>query len=105
MRLGYLATNLLNVFVGAVESLLGLRFMLKIFGANSSNGFVDWVYEMSGVLLDPFRGIFPVKVFVNQYVLEFSTLFAMLVYALIGLFVAWLIVTLATEPASTKKSR
>lgn len=95
MSLRELAVNLLNFFIGAVEVILGLRFLLKLFGANASNGFVSWVYEMSGVLLDPFRGIFPSKVFENQYVLEFSTLFAMMVYALLGLLVVWLINSIA----------
>jgi hypothetical protein len=85
MRLRLLAENLLNAFIMVVEGFLGLRFLLKLFGANSANGFVSWVYDMSGVLLEPFRGIFPAKVFENQYVLEFSTLFAMMVYAILGL--------------------
>lgn len=82
------ATHLLNFFVAIVEGFLALRFVLKLFGANDNNGFVAWVYEMSGALLDPFRGIFPTKVFENQYVLEFNTLFAMLIYALLALVVA-----------------
>ena len=80
MNIRYLTTNLLNVFFVVVEAFLALRFILKLFGANAANGFVSWVYEMSGVLLDPFRGIFPIKVFENNFVFEFSTLFAMLMY-------------------------
>lgn len=85
MNTRYVAVSLLNFFTGVVEGFLGLRFLLKLFGANPDAGFVSWVYEMSGVLLEPFRGIFPTKVFENQYVLEFSTLFAMMVYALFAL--------------------
>lgn len=62
MNVRYMAVNLLNFFTVVVESILGLRFLLKLFGANAGNGFVSWVYEMSDVLLDPFRGIFPAKV-------------------------------------------
>ncbi|MDZ7744662.1 MAG: YggT family protein [Candidatus Saccharibacteria bacterium] len=105
MRLSVLATNLVNFFVGAVQAILGVRFLLRLFGANEANGFVDWVYEMSAVLLQPFRGVFPTQVFDNQYVLEFSTLFAMLVYALVGMFVLWLIVVLTPEEPVTKKKR
>lgn len=106
MRVRDLAVNLLNVFVAAVEIILGLRFVLKLFGANGESGFVNWVYEMSGALLEPFRGVFPTKVFENQYVLEFSTLFAMLVYALGGLLVMWVITALTPEaPVVVKKRR
>lgn len=82
MNIKYLTMSLLNFVLAVFESFLALRFLLKLFGANPSNGFVNWVYEMSGVLLEPFRGIFPAKVFENTYVLEFSTLFAMLIYAI-----------------------
>lgn len=106
MRIKDVAINLLNVFFVAVESILGLRFVLKLFGANANNDFVNWIYEMSGVLLDPFRGVFPARVFDNQYVLEFSTLFAMLIYAIIGLLMMWLISVLTPgAPIVVKKTR
>src|SRR5574338_1129716 len=91
MRLRYIAINLLNFFLAVVEGFLGMRFLLKLFGANASNGFVGWIYDMSGGLLDPFRGIFPAKVLENRYVFEFTTLFAMLMYAIIGLLLMYLI--------------
>lgn len=91
MRLRFIAVNLLNFFMAVVQGFLGLRFLLKLFGANDNNGFVNWVYEMSSVLLDPFRGIFPAKVFENRYVFEFTTLFSMLMYAIIGLLLVYLI--------------
>lgn len=98
MSIRHIATSLLNLFIGAVEIILGLRFLLKLFGANDT-GFVNWVYEMSSPLLDPFRGIFPTKVFENNYVLEFSTLFAMIVYALIALIIVAAI-DAVTSPAA-----
>jgi hypothetical protein len=105
MDVRYVAVNLLNFFTAVVESVLGLRFLLKLFGANDGNGFVDWVYEMSGALLEPFRGIFPAKVFENQYVFEFSTLFAMLMYAIGALLLMWLITAVTPEPATVVKKR
>jgi uncharacterized protein YggT (Ycf19 family) len=107
MRIKDIAVNLLNVFLVAVEAILGLRFVLRLFGANANNDFVNWVYEMSGVLLEPFRGIFSSRVFENQYVLEFSTLFAMLVYAIVGMLLMWLIDALTPEApvVVTKKRR
>jgi uncharacterized protein YggT (Ycf19 family) len=106
MRIRDIAANLLNVFIGAVEVILGLRFALKLLGANASSDFVNWIYEMSGVLLDPFRGIFPARVFENRFVLEFSTLFAMLVYALIGMLMLWVMSALTpSTPVVVKKTR
>lgn len=103
MRLRFIAVNLLNFFLAIVEGFLGLRFLLKLFGANSSTGFVGWIYEMSDPLLAPFRGIFPTEVFENSFVIEFSTLFAMLMYAILGLLLVYLInaITAAAEPDTT----
>lgn len=105
MNVRYVAVNLLNFFTAVVESILGLRFLLKLFGANDVNGFVNWVYEMSDALLEPFRGIFPAKVFENQYVLEFSTLFAMLMYAIIALLLMWLIAAVTPEPTTVVRKK
>lgn len=105
MNVRYMAVNLLNFFTVVVESILGLRFLLKLFGANAGNGFVSWVYEMSDVLLDPFRGIFPAKVFENQYVFEFSTLFAMLMYAIGALLLMWLITAITPESTTVVKKK
>lgn len=106
MSFRYLAANLLNVFLAAVEVILGLRFVLRLFGADATNGFVGWIYEMSAVLLEPFRGIFPARVFENQYILEFNTLFAMLMYAIIGMILMWLMAALTPdEPVVVKKVR
>lgn len=101
MNLRYAAVTLLNFFTAVVEGFLGFRFILKLFGANPNNGFVAWIYEMSGALLAPFRGIFPTTVFENRYVFEFSTLFAMLMYAIIALLFTWLITAITPSPATT----
>jgi hypothetical protein len=87
---------------GLAELILGLRFILKLFGANASNVFVNWVYETSAAVLDPFRGIFPTQVFKSAFVIEFSTLFAIIIYALIAMLLVY-VVELITHPISHKK--
>jgi hypothetical protein len=101
MRTRYLALNLLNLFTGLVETFLALRFVFKLLGANPSNGFVGWIYDMSGVLLEPFRGIFSAAVLENKYIFDFTTLFAMVIYALLALLIAALINLIAPPPAIT----
>lgn len=97
-----LTDSLLYVISALVEFFLGIRFILELFGANASNGFVNWVYEMSSVLLEPFRGIFPTKVFESTYVFDFSTIFAMLIYAILALLVAALLNALIPYTTPTK---
>lgn len=81
----WIIKNLIGFVFGLIEFVLFFRFLLKLFGANSNAGLVSWWYEMTGPLLDPFRGIFPTTVFENQYVLEFNTLFAIIMYAILYL--------------------
>lgn len=87
--------GLTDFIIGLAELALGLRFILKLFAASASAPFVQWIYSASGSLLEPFRGIFPTAVLTTTgSVFEFSTLFAILVYALMGYlvteFIRWL---------------
>lgn len=105
MKIRYLTNNLIYALVSLIEAFLALRFILKLFGANAANGFVDWLYEMSGVLLDPFRGIFPTTVFKSHFVFEFSTLFAMVIYAIIALLLFALLEMVMTAATPNSKKR
>jgi hypothetical protein len=88
--------NVVWFLLGVIEVLLALRFVLKLAGANPANGFVDFVYSVSGVLSAPFDSIFGVTAAkagaVVQSVFEPSILVAAVVYALL----AWGIVKLLT---------
>ncbi len=43
---------------GFIEALVGLRFVLRLLGANPDNGLVQWVYSWSTPFVRPFAGIF-----------------------------------------------
>jgi len=90
-----LLTRLVDIFVGIVVLALGLRLVLRLFGANPATPFVDWVYTMTLPLLEPFRGIFPSQVIDGGFVLEFTTIFAMVAYAILGWLIAELILFIA----------
>jgi len=87
------AANVVWYILGVIEVLLAFRFVLKLLGANPESGFVDFIYNVSGVLTAPFDNIFGVastKSGEIHSVFEPSILVAMAVYALI----AWGIVKL-----------
>lgn len=87
-------------YIMAVEAILFLGFLLLLLGANSSSSFVEWVYRSLDRAMKPFRGIFtPIElgtVSGSEVSSIFSTsiVFAMIVYAIIGLvvysFIGWL---------------
>lgn len=87
--------NVVWYVLGSIEILLGFRFVLKLLGANVASGFVDFIYNVTGVLTAPFDSIFGVTKTLageTQSVFEPSILVAAAVYALI----AWGIVKLVT---------
>jgi YggT family protein len=83
--------GLINFFLGLAEIFLGLRVLFRFFGANPDASFVHWVYTSSSVLLQPFRGIFPTAVIARDHVIDFSAIFAMIVYGLVALLFASLV--------------
>ena len=75
-----------------IVTLLGLRFFLRLFGANPANGFVDFIYNVSYPFVAPFLGMFNYDDNLANGRVEIETIFAIIVYALL----AWLIVKLLT---------
>src|SRR5437899_12247663 len=47
----------IGISLAAVEVILGFRLGFLLAGANPSNGFVDFIYDICGTLTDPFQGI------------------------------------------------
>lgn len=89
------ASNVVWYILGVIEILIGLRFVLKIFGANPNSGFVDFIYNITGILTGPFDNIFGVSSAQTgevRSVFEPSIIVAAIVYALI----AWGVVKLLT---------
>jgi len=99
----YILLGLISIIITVVEILLGLRLILKLFSANQNAAFVSWIYGTTEPLLAPFEGMFPTAV-EQGFVLEFSTLFAILIYALVGWLLAELIDFIA-EAASDDAAR
>jgi hypothetical protein len=79
-----LLRDLLAFTLIIVELLLALRFVLRLLGASASAPFVEWIYETTKPLLQPFLFAFPTPSVRGGFVLEFTTLFALFAYALIG---------------------
>ncbi len=69
--------------LGIVEVLLAFRVLLKLLGANSQSGFTSFIYGISNPLALPFAGILGVTG-ISTMLLEWSTLIAMAVYAIVA---------------------
>lgn len=77
--------------VGVVNSIIALRFIFLLLGANRGVGFTELIYSLSDPLVAPFVGIFGRPDF-GQSVFEVSSVVAIIVYLLLG----WGIIKLIT---------
>ncbi|HEX5837990.1 MAG TPA: YggT family protein [Anaerolineales bacterium] len=79
-------TQLIWLFLGILEAFLALRIGLKLIAANPDSPIVSLIYGLTSLFLLPFEGMTATPS-AGGMVLELSSLFAMLIYALI----AWVV--------------
>ena len=77
------ATQLIWLFLGILEVLIALRIGLKLIGANPDSPIVALIYGFTYLFLFPFEGMTATPA-AGGMVLELSSFFAMLIYALIA---------------------
>ena len=76
-------TQLIWLCFGILEAMIALRIGLMLIGANADSPIVALIYGFTSLFLFPFTGLIGSPT-VGSMVLELSSLFAMLVYALLG---------------------
>lgn len=86
-----MAQRIIWFVVGLLNILLITRFILLLLGANNDAGFVTFIYNITAPFVAPFVGIFGEPTY-GQFMIEWSSLLAIIVYSLI----AWGIVKLIT---------
>ena len=85
----YRAIQIIWWVVGLIDVLIAIRFLLKMFGANTTAAFVRFMYDLTWPLVAPFHGIFNTAQ-EGRSIFEPESLVAIGIYALIG----WGIVSL-----------
>jgi hypothetical protein len=77
------STQVVWLFLGILEGLLALRFALKLIAANPNSPITVFIYGFTNLFLLPFSGLTATPA-IGSFVLELSTVIAMVVYALIA---------------------
>lgn len=93
-----LAKRVIYYVTGFIITLLLLRMVLLLLAANQGNGFVDFIYGLSGFFAAPFYGIFSYTPVYGSSVFEVSSVVAIIIYALVG----WGAATLVTLGSSRR---
>ena len=98
--------KILKQFTVLIFSLVGIlllfRFVLKFLGASANAPFVAFIYENTQPLLAPFLYAFPTPSISGRFVIEFTTLFAMFVYAFISYIIEEVLNLVGKEPKKNK---
>jgi uncharacterized membrane protein len=74
-------TRIMRTVMAILEILLGLRFLLKLIGANPASGFAWFIYGITGLFMKPFTDLVSTW-YTGETIIEVTTLIAMAVYAL-----------------------
>lgn len=85
-------SRILVIVLGIIETLIALRFVLLLIGANPTSQFVSWIYSWSNPFVAPFAGIFGQHATSTaagqgvavQSIFDWTALIALVVYGLIG---------------------
>lgn len=85
----YKLTQIVWYILYIIEVILFFRFFLELINANKGAGFTEFVYNLSQPFIAPFIAVLNPE-HLNQYVISWNTLLAMLVYW----FIAWIIIGL-----------
>jgi YGGT family len=94
------AAAVVGLVVGIVDVIIAARFLGKLLGASAHSAFVNFIYQLSGVMVAPFTGIFG-NTGNNTNTFETASLVAIVVYAVIG----WglvVLIRIVTAPHGTK---
>ncbi len=86
----YRGTQITWFVLNVLESLLAIRFVLKLLGANPLAGFSQFIYSVTYVFAQPFLNVFRMTRVAGSTI-EWTTLLAMLIYYFIALAIVRLI--------------
>jgi hypothetical protein len=69
---------------GIIDVLITFRFILKMIAANPGNGFADFIYGLTNMLVSPFLGLVNTPVGADGATFEIGSLFAIVFYTLVA---------------------
>ena len=92
------AARVIYFIGGVLLALLGIRFVLALLGANPANAFANFIYTTSHPFVSPFFGLFNFDESLGRSRFEFSTLIAIVVYAIVMALLARLVTIGSRRP-------
>lgn len=75
--------RIIYFLLSVLETLISFRFIFKLFGASSSNNFVNWLYNVTDIFIAPFEGIFR-DFAAGRFVIDLTAIMGLVVYSFAG---------------------
>jgi YggT family protein len=97
-------TQIIWTLVGILEIALGVRFVLKLIGANPEAGFATLMYNITEPFVAPFTALLGTPTS-GAVVFEVTTLIAMAIYALLAWIVVRVIQVVTDRPSARTVTR
>ena len=104
-RLGfYQVIRIIWTILGVLESMLGLRVVLKLIAANPDSGFAVFMYGITAPFIAPFSGLVGTPTS-GGTIFEATTLIAMAIYALFSWMLVRILRVVADRPSARTITR
>lgn len=84
-------SKILYTILLIIETLISIRFIFKLIGADPNNGVVKGIYEISGIFVDPFKGIVSGNWYIGDFYIDVDAIIALIVYMIMAFIVVELI--------------
>jgi len=97
------ATQIILWCFSILETMIALRIVLKLIGANPGSFIVNLIYGITSPFLIPFAGVIRSPA-ADAMVLEISSIFAIVIYALIAVAFEKLIWVIVSRPRTPETS-
>ena len=86
-----LLANTIDTIGTILVAALSIRFLLRLFGANTANAFANFMYSITAPLVHPFVGIFGTDPRIGDARVELVTIAAIVVFSLVTILLARLV--------------
>ncbi len=97
-----ISEKLVYIIFSIIETLLVLRIMFKLFGANPANGIAAFIYGFSYPLYAPFEGLFKNLTY-GRFIVSLNSLAALVLYTIAGFIIIEILVYFSSREEERKK--
>lgn len=94
-----LIAQLLYSLLLFIETMVSIRFIFKLFGANPGNSIVQWLYWFTDLFIRPFQGIVEGNWNIGKFYIDLDALIALVVYMVLAFVILEIMRVFSPKPS------